>query len=355
MRRVPSAEAHPYADKSRGLRIQKVLAEAGVDSRRHCEQLVEEGRVAVNGLVLPSLPAWVDPLRDEITVDGHLIKVARRHRPRIKGEGSQRRRERLERQMADGDEAADPSIAADDGGAAEKAGPVGSAARSNAPEIAPPGGHVYLMLNKPRNVVCTSGRDPSGRRRALDLVDYPRQVRLFTVGRLDADSSGLLLLTNDGELANLLTHPRYGVHKSYEVVIGGALQAEDVERLQEGIYLADRRVRVRGAVRTKSVRLRLLRRDRDRTHLIMELQEGRNRQIRRMMARLGHPVKRLRRISLGPLRLKGLAIGHWRPLTTSELRELRKAAERGGREAEAGTAGGSLSRTRRSRADAAKA
>jgi len=276
-RTTSTSQKHPYQDKSRGPRLQKVLAEAGIDSRRHCEQLIEDGRVVVNGKCVRHLPAWVDPTEDRITVDGKPVARPRRSRT---GRGETK------------------------------------SARSDS---------VYIMLNKPRNVVSTN-RDPSGRKRAIDLVKPPGNPRLFCVGRLDADSTGLLLLTNDGEMTNRLTHPRYGVHKTYEVVIKGSLNAEAVAKLEEGIFLHDRRGGV--AKKTRAVRLALIKRDRDRTHVRMELREGRNRQIRRMMARLGHPVKRLTRVKLGPLKLTGLPSGHWRPLNVGEVRALRRVLEK---------------------------
>lgn len=253
--------AHDYQDKSRGERLQKVLAEAGVGSRRACEDLIEQGLVTINGETVTDLPAWVDPAKDRIIVNGKRIKTA------------------------------------------------------EAP--------VYIMLFKPRGTVSTNA-DPEGRPRAIDLIDHPDKPRLYPVGRLDIDSSGLLLLTNDGELANRLTHPRYGIHKVYEVTVRGALNAEDVARLEDGIFLHDRK-RGRGT-KTRPVRLKFLKRDRERTRMLMELREGRNRQIRRMMLQLGHPVKKLRRLQMGPLKLKGLAMGEWRPLTATEVAMLKKAA-----------------------------
>lgn len=257
----PNQPAHAYQDKSRGERLQKVLAEAGVGSRRACEDLIEQGLVTINGETITELPAWVDPKKDRIVVDGKRVKAA------------------------------------------------------EAP--------VYIMLFKPRGTVSTNA-DPEGRPRAIDLIDHPDKPRLYPVGRLDIDSSGLLLLTNDGELANRLTHPRYGVHKVYEVTVRGALNADDVAKLEEGIYLHDRQ-RGRGA-KTRPVRLKFLKRDRERTRMLMELREGRNRQIRRMMIQLGHPVKKLRRIQMGPLKLKGLAVGEWRTLSATEVAMLKKAA-----------------------------
>jgi len=272
-----AAPGHPreFTDASRGERIQRVLAAAGVGSRRACEQLIAGGDVAVNGHIVTELPIWVDPHRDAISVRGRRIKPA------------------------------EP--------------------------------YVYLMLFKPRGYVCTND-DPEDRPRAVDLVRHPARPRLYCVGRLDLDSSGLLLLTNDGEFANRLTHPRYGVHKIYEVTVAGALSDAEAKRLERGLFLSDERprsrTRARGrrvapkprASRTMKSSLTVIKRDRDRTRLRMELHEGRNRQIRRMMAQLGHPVKKLRRIQLGPLKLKDLQPAQWRELTPRELSALRKAA-----------------------------
>lgn len=287
---------HEFTDASRGERLQRVLADAGVGSRRHCEALIEAGAVTVNGQVVDSLPAWVDAATDRVVADGRPIRRA------------------LERP-------------------------------------------VYIMLNKPRGVVSTNS-DPEGRPRAIDLVQHPDKPRLYPVGRLDMDSSGLLLLTNDGDFANRLTHPRYEVHKGYEVVVGGLLDAAAAQRLEHGIFLPERKragaskrggaarpsAAPRSAVapsatgapkppvagphgrRTQRSTLRVLARDRDRTILYMELREGRNRQIRRMMLQLGHPVKKLKRVCMGPLQLRGLGIGEWRELTGRELTALRKAA-----------------------------
>ena len=163
----------------------------------------------------------------------------------------------------------------------------------------------------------------------MDLVNHPSGVRLFPVGRLDMDTSGLLLLTNDGDLANRLTHPRYHLQKVYELTVRGSLDETEVRRLEQGLFLGDRSRR--GVEKTGRSRLKLLKRDRNRTHLIMDLREGRNRQIRRMLARVGHPVKRLRRIQIGPLRLKGLRVGEWREPTSGELAALKRAAYRGSR------------------------
>lgn len=248
-------------DCNRGPRLQKYLADAGIASRRECESLIEAGEVAVNGHFITNLPVWVDPGTDRITVRGRPVR--------------------------------------------------------------PVTDIVYVMLYKPRGVVCTND-DPEGRPRAIDLVQYPSNVRLFPVGRLDMDSTGLLLMTNDGELANRLTHPRYGAHKQYDVTVKGAVDDAVLDKLRRGVYLTDK---VRGSgSRTDPVDVKLLRRDRNRTHLLIELREGRNRQVRRMLARLDHPVKRLRRVQMGPLKLTHLKPGQWRELDDREIAALRKAA-----------------------------
>jgi 23S rRNA pseudouridine2605 synthase len=250
---------HEYTDASRGVRLQKVLAEAGIASRRACEELIQAGSVDVNGTIITSLPAWVDPAVDKIRIHGKPLRPAERH--------------------------------------------------------------IYLMLNKPRGVVTTNS-DPEGRPLAIDLVHHPAKPRLFTVGRLDIDTSGLLLLTNDGELANRLAHPRYEMAKGYEMMVGGTLSDDNVRALEADLFGHPKDAR---ADRAKSS-LRIINREADRTHLYMELVEGPHRQVRELMLRVGRPVKRLRRVSVGPLQLKGVAVGRWRELTIVELAMLRKAA-----------------------------
>jgi len=249
-------------DAGRGVRLHKAMADAGVGSRRACERLIAEGRVAVNGRTVTTMPAWVDPLADRVEVDGR--GIARRRKP----------------------------------------------------------GKLYLMVNKPRNVICTN-RDPEGRKRVVDLV--PHRERLFCVGRLDAESTGMVLLTNDGDLTQALTHPSHEVPKTYHVTIKGELPDEDVEKLKRGVMLADREG---GAARAKASGVELKRRDRDSTALAITLREGRNREIRRMMARLGHRVKKLKRVAIGGVALKGVASGQWRELSRSEVNALRRAARR---------------------------
>jgi len=173
---------------------------------------------------------------------------------------------------------------------------------------------VYYLVNKPTGVVCTN-RDPAGRTRVIDLVASTE--RLFTVGRLDMSSEGLLLVTNDGELANRLAHPRYGIERTYQVEVAGSVMPETLRQLRRGVRLAEAVVRVAG--------LRVKRKNRRSSSLEIVLGEGRNREIRRMLARLGHKVLRLRRIALGPLRLADLPIGAHRPLNRRELDALRNA------------------------------
>ncbi len=249
-------------DNSRGPRLQKYLAEAGIASRRECEELIESGEVAVNGHYITELPVWVDPAADRITVRGKIVRPVK--------------------------------------------------------------DTIYIMLYKPRGVVCTND-DPEGRTQAIDLVQHPSKVRLYPVGRLDMDSTGLLLMTNDGELANRLTHPRYGVHKQYDVTVKGAIEDAALEKMRRGVFLTAHE-RGRGGSRTEPVDVKLIKRDRNRTHLMIALREGRNRQVRRMLAKLGYPVKRLRRVQMGPLKLTHLKPGQWRELEHKEVNLLRSAA-----------------------------
>ena len=178
--------------------------------------------------------------------------------------------------------------------------------------------NLYYLVNKPAGVVSTS-RDPSGRPRVIDLIP-PSAGRLFNVGRLDKASEGLMLVTNDGQLANQLTHPRYGVEKTYEVEVAGHPHPKLFKQLEQGVRLADGVSRV--------VRLRIRRRRKQSTVLELVLNEGRNREIRRMLARVGHKVQRLVRIAVGPVRLGDLPPGAYRALSGDELRALRRSVAR---------------------------
>ncbi|MCE9620699.1 MAG: rRNA pseudouridine synthase [Planctomycetes bacterium] len=255
-----SASAHPFTDDRRGERIQKVLAQAGVASRRECEAMVAEARVRVNGIIIDALPAWVDARTDKIEVDGRPIRRA------------------------------DP--------------------------------HVYIMLYKPKGIVCTNV-DPEGRRRVIDLVQHPLQTRLFPVGRLEIDASGLVLLTNDGEFANRLTHPRYEVSKTFELVVAGRLDDAAVSRIESELFPSKRS---RTDDPEKRSRVTVLSREAGRTTMLMEIRDGKNTEIRLTMLRIGYPLKRLRQIAIGPLQLRGITVGAWRELSAAEFASLKKAA-----------------------------
>jgi pseudouridine synthase len=277
-RAEPTAEGTippELTDASRGQRLQKVLARAGVASRRDCESFIAEGRVSVNGQPVTGLPAWVDPDRDRIRVDGKPVKG-------LPG--------KIDREPT------------------------------------------CLALHKPRRVISTTD-DPEGRPSVTELVDPRIRARLFPVGRLDADSTGLMLLTDDGELANRITHPRYGLAKEYLVSVRGQVTDEDAAKLQQGLMLTDQAGHASaGRVKRAAVeQVRVVRRQRDRqrgdrTLLAITLREGQNREIRRLLARRDVKVKRLKRVAIGPLRLKRLPVGQWRYLTPHELTNLRKAA-----------------------------
>jgi 23S rRNA pseudouridine2605 synthase len=176
----------------------------------------------------------------------------------------------------------------------------------------------YWLVNKPRGYLCTNF-DPAGRPLAVDLVDHVPQ-RVYTVGRLDEDSEGLLLLTNDGDLAFKLMHPRFGVEKTYLVQVAGHPQREDLQQLLKGVYLSDGHVKARRVKRLKS--------QGESAWLEIVLSEGKNREIRRMLAKLNHKVLRLRRVAIGPIVIGRLASGKSRPLRPAELDKLRQICER---------------------------
>jgi len=180
---------------------------------------------------------------------------------------------------------------------------------------------VYYAANKPRGHLCTN-YDPSGRPLAIDMIPHVAQ-RVYTVGRLDEDSEGLLLLTNDGNLANRLMHPRYGVEKTYLVQVQGNPSPDDLHQLLKGVWLSDGHV--------KAKRVKRLKKRGPHTWLQIVLSEGRNREIRRMLARLEHKVLRLRRIAIGPIQLGVLPSGKARRLSDLEIDDLREMAEKAGK------------------------
>lgn len=185
--------------------------------------------------------------------------------------------------------------------------------------------HQYWIVHKPRGVVCKN-RDPSGRRRAVDFLP-PMRTRLFVVGQLDAESSGLILMTNDGELAQRITHPRYGVEKVYRVEVAGQVVGDLPATLRRGVYLAEGKA--------SATQVEVLHRSRDVSALEITLHESLNRQVRRMLAKVGHKVKSLRRIRIGPIRLRDLPLGAARPLDAAEVGALKKAVQRSAAQADA--------------------
>jgi 23S rRNA pseudouridine2605 synthase len=238
-------------DEPQGERLQKVLARAGIASRRASEELIAEGRVRVNGEVA-ELGRRIDPGADEVTIDGVPVPVA-------------------------------PGV-------------------------------VHYLLNKPHGVVTTAS-DPQGRPVVVDLV--PTEPRVFPVGRLDADTEGLLLLTNDGGFAHRLTHPSFGVPKEYLAEVEGTPGRAALRTLREGVDLEDGRT---APARVSVVSPGVLR---------LVISEGRNRQVRRMCEAVGHPVRRLVRTRIGPVADRRLPPGSWRPLTTGEVRSLEAEAAQG--------------------------
>jgi 23S rRNA pseudouridine2605 synthase len=256
-------------------RIQKLLGNAGVASRRAIEQMVRDGRIAVNGKTVKHLPVLVDPETDRIEVDGERVRI---------------------------------------GGPTRKAhGKAGL------------GGRLYLLMNKPRGVYSTNVAQGE-QVRAIDLLPPNLPGRVYPVGRLDAEARGLLLLTNDGDLTNQLTHPRYGVPKTYRATVDGFVQPEAVEELEKGVWTVDPK---RGQnVKSARSRVRIVRRARDRSILEITLREDRDRQVRPLLARLGHKVRDLMRVKMGPLDLHGLAPGEVRSLTPREVRELKELPKR---------------------------
>lgn len=245
------------AASDEGVRLQKVLAAAGIASRRNAELMIDDGRVEVNGEVVRVQGRRVDPDRDVIRVDGR--------------------------------------------------------------RLPPPRRHAYLAFNKPRGVVCTMA-DPEGRPSIDDhLTPAQRASRLYHVGRLDTDSEGLLLLTNDGDFAQRMMHPSHEMPKTYVVEVEGEVTRPTVARLRQGVRLDDGwvnpdRVQLSGGT------------DR-RTMLIVTLHSGRNRVVRRMFEQVGHPVRRLTRTQIGPLRMGRLPVGTTRELTRDELGALLDAAK----------------------------
>lgn len=240
------------------VRLQKIISAAGIASRRTAEKLIEEGRVSVNGETVTTLGSKADPDVDDIRVDERRVKGPQRHR--------------------------------------------------------------YYLLNKPRGYVTTRS-DPEQRPTVLDLLKGVKEY-VYPVGRLDFDSEGLLILTNDGDLAATLTHPRHEVERVYEAQVLGVPDAHDLDRLRRGIVIDGRRTNP-----AQVERLTERRADSGTSVLRITIHEGRTRQVRKMADAIGHPVRTLKRVRIGPIVDKNLSLGSYRELTADEVRRLRTSAK----------------------------
>jgi len=266
-RSVLESPPRPDPDHDLKHRIQKILANAGVASRRNVEEMIRQRRVALNGKIVTDLPILIDPATDKIEVDGEAVNL---------------------------------------GG--DRGGP-----------------RIYILLNKPKNVYATNVAQGE-QTRAIDLLPPNLPGRVYPVGRLDADSKGLLLLTNDGELTHRLTHARFGVAKTYRAVVDGFVDGRTLEALGKGIWLTD--PRGGGGFKTGPTHLKIVTRSHTATVLDITLREVRNRQIPQMLAKMGHKLRDLTRVRMGPLTLHGLSPGQFRHLTSREVTQLRTLGRR---------------------------
>ncbi len=264
------------------IRLQRFMADCGVASRRECEAMIAGGRVRVNGEVLTKMPVMIEAETDVVTVDEEEIG--------LKGEGGGG--EGLKEQKK-----------------------------------------VYFLLNKPKGILVTN-YDPSERKTVGELMKGVKE-RVFPVGRLEMDSRGALIMTNDGELANRLTHPRFGVEKTYIVEVDGRIGHEDLEKIKRGMWLGPDRPKGtsggsgggHGAVKTERFKIKIVGRERGRTIMELNVAEGKNREIRRVMARIGHVVRDLNRVAIAEkLTTKNLDPGEFRPLTEKEVKWLYRAS-----------------------------
>lgn len=235
-------------------RLQKIIAHAGFASRREAEAMIREGRVTVNGRVVTELGSKADPARDHVKVDGKLITRAETHR--------------------------------------------------------------YILLNKPKEVMSTVN-DPEGRKTAVDLIKGVRE-RIYPVGRLDYQSEGLILLTNDGDLAYKVSHPKHGSVKTYHVKVRGVPDERIIGKLERGITIEGKRTVPCEIARMKTTG----KNEEGNSWFEVKLREGRNQQIRKMFKAVGHPVSKLRRVAIGPISDPKLTPGDWRELTPREVKML---------------------------------
>jgi pseudouridine synthase len=254
--------------------------------------MITSGRVRVNGKVVTTLPCFVDPANDEVKLDEEVIQL-----PVPEGE------------------------------TAAVATPTAAKAKTAKTRTL-----IYVLINKPKGVITTTN-DPEGRRNVLDMVPHSLrgEERLFPVGRLDGDSTGLLLITNDGDLAFQLTHPKFGVTKEYRVLTAGLATDEQLQKLRGGMYLVNPAADgTKSSKRASMESVRIIKRfvDRargDRTMLSVTLREGQNREIRRMLARVGLKVRELERVAIGPLKAGDLKPGQAKLLGKKDVEKLRAA------------------------------
>ena len=238
-------------------RLQKILASAGIGSRRECEKLIDEGYVTVNGEVVTEQGLKIDPQKMDIKVQGKLLHISPTYQ--------------------------------------------------------------YLVLHKPQGVLTMMKPDPEGRPTLLNLFKRRMKIRLFPVGRLDFNSEGLVLLTNDGEVAYRMTHPKFKLPKTYEVKVHGLPTKKILDILAQGVYLEDGR--------TQPAKVRILRTTGKNTWLKFIIHEGKKRQIRRMCEKVRLPVTKLKRVKIGPLTLQGLERGQSRFLTDEEVHRLKQVVK----------------------------
>ena len=279
--RVGSSHSKPP-----GIRLQKAMADAGIGARRDCEDIITAGRVRVNGKVVLTLPCFVDPANDTVELDGERIEFPET----TINQASSNSATVVERRFT------------------------------------------YVLANKPKGTITTTS-DPEGRRNVLDLLPptLRKEERLFPVGRLDADSTGLLLITNDGDLAYQLTHPKFGVTKEYRVLCTGLASDEQLQQLKRGMYLITpttdgTKSSKRAALESVRILKRFVDRARgDRTLLSITLREGHNREIRRMLARVDLKVRELERVAIGPLKASELKPGQVKLLGKRDVDRLREA------------------------------
>ena len=243
--------------QQQGERLARYLAHAGIASRRNAEVLIANGRVKVNGQTVTAQGVKIDPERDSVMVDGKPVKTSSRQ--------------------------------------------------------------VYILLHKPVGYVSTA-RDPQGRPTVLDLLPAElRRLRVYPVGRLDIDTSGLLLLTNDGDFTVHLTHPRYSMEKHYSALVRGYPTEEALMALRNGVEIREDNGKL---YKTSPAKVRVMRRVGADSWMALTIHEGRKRQVRRMLAEVGHPVLELVRVGIGPLELGDVEMGRWRYLTAEEVSDL---------------------------------